>query len=58
MTAFSFEKSDERSEYAGDTGAHGMPAYRQPSWISACSMSLPDRIATGRSAESLRCRSA
>ena len=43
--------SCETSEYAGETGAYGTPASIAPRASSRCSMSLSERIATGRSTE-------
>jgi len=44
----------ETSEYAGEMGAKGMPAYIDPNASSACSISLPERIAIGRSLDNGR----
>ena len=54
----SLPKSCEISEYAGEIGAYGTPASIAPSASSRCSMSLSERIATGRSAERPRSSSA
>ena len=50
----SLPKSVEMSEYAGETGAYGIPAYMAPRPSCRCSRSLPERIATGRSTFSPR----
>jgi hypothetical protein len=50
--------SCETSEYAGEIGANGTPASIAPSASRKCSMSLSERIATGRSGERSRSSSA